>query len=174
MTKAMGRRAGKLGNSKEAVKSLFIDHYDRMYLLARIMLHDDEESRDAVSDVFASIVNNRIEVKADTAQSFLLTCVRNKCLKIVRSKQVRQRASRLLQLDDSVEMMLAEEQTDRLSEVLDYSRQELTPQTLRVFQMRYQHRKTYAEIAEELGISEAAVYKHLAQALTKIKNHFNP
>ena len=71
-------------------------------------------------------------------------------------------------------MMPAEEQTDRLSEVLDYSRQELTPQTLRVFQMRYQHRKTYAEIAEELGISEAAVYKHLAQALTKIKNHFNP
>ena len=40
---------------------------DRMYLLARIMLHDDEESRDEVSDLFASIVENCIEVKTDTA-----------------------------------------------------------------------------------------------------------
>ena len=34
--------------------------------------------------------------------------------------------------------------------------------------------KKYAEIAATLSISEAAVYKHLAQALSKIKNHFNP
>ena len=67
-----------------------------------------------------------------------------------------------------------EKQTDRLIEVLDFCERELTPQTLRVFRLRYQQRKTYAEIATSLGISEAAVYKHIAQALNKIKNHFNP
>ena len=30
-------------NSKETVKALFMEHYDRMYLLARIKLHDDED-----------------------------------------------------------------------------------------------------------------------------------
>lgn len=159
---------------KEQIKTLFLTHYDKMYLLARILLHDDEESRDAVSDVFARIAEGTIDVHPDTAGSFLLTCVRNKCLKMIRAKEVRQRASRLLPIDDSIEMMPLEAQTDRLSALLDYCQQELTPQTMRVFLLRYQQRKKYAEIAAELSISEAAVYKHLAQALHKIKNHFNP
>lgn len=160
--------------SKKDIKALFERFYDRMYVAARIMLHDDEESRDAVSDVFARIADGSIEVREDTAAAFLLTCVRNKCLKMIRAKQVRQRASRYLQMDNSVEMTPPDAQTDKLTEVLEYSERELTPQTLRVFQLRFQQRKTYAEIASTLGISEAAVYKHLAQALNKIKNHFNP
>ena len=159
---------------KETVKALFMEHYDKMYMLARMMLHDDEESRDAVSDVFARIADGSIDVRRESAKSFLLTCVRNKCLKMIRAKQVRQRASRLLQMDETVEMVPIEKLTDRLTEVIDYSEKELTPQTLRVFQLRYQQHRTYAEIASALSISEAAVYKHIAQALRKIKNHFNP
>ena len=160
--------------SKNEIKQLFEEHYDRMYLLARVMLHDDEESRDAVSDVFAHIADGGISVKADTAKSFLLTCVRNKCLKRLRAMQVRQRASQLLRVDDVVEMTPIEAQADRLTQVLDYSEQSLTPQTHRVFQLRYGQRKSYAEIASVLSISETAVYKHLAQALNKIRKHFNP
>ena len=159
---------------KETVKALFMEHYDKMYMLARMMLHDDEESRDAVSDVFARIADGSIDVREESAKSFLLTCVRNKCLKMIRAKQVRQRVSRLLQMDEAVEMVPIEKLTDRLTEVIDYSEKELTPQTLRVFQLRYQQHRTYAEIASALSISEAAVYKHIAQALRKIKNHFNP
>ncbi|WP_262897872.1 sigma factor-like helix-turn-helix DNA-binding protein [Segatella copri] len=32
----------------------------------------------------------------------------------------------------------------------------------------------YREIATELGISEVAVYKHLAQGIRKLKQKFNP
>lgn len=160
--------------SKQEIKSLFERYYDKMYVAARIMLHDDEESRDAVSDVFARIADGSIDVREDTAAAFLLTCVRNKCLKMIRAKQVRQRASRYLQLDESIEMTPIDAQIDRLTAVLDYCERELTPQTFRVFQLRHQQRKTYAKIASTLGISEAAVYKHLAQALNKIKKHFNP
>ena len=111
--------------NKETVKALFMEHYDRMYMLARIMLHDDEESRDAVSDVFARIADGSIDVREESAKSFLLTCVRNKCLKMIRAKQVRQRASRLLQMNDTVELMPIEKQTDRLEEVLDFTEKEL-------------------------------------------------
>jgi len=149
-------------------------HYDRMYLLARIMLHDDEESRDAVSDVFTRIADGTIEVRKDTAESYLLTAVRYKCLKVIRAKHVRQRAAKYLQQDDTLEMTPLDVQQDRLGEVLDYSEQALTPRTLRVFQLRFQQHKSYAEIAATLNISEAAVYKYLAQSLHKIKNHFNP
>ena len=160
--------------SETDLKVLFMEHYDGMYTLARVLLHDDEESRDVVSDVFADIASGGVIVQPERARSFLLTCVRNKCLKMIRAKQVRQRASRLLQMDAIVEMMPMEKQTDRLAEVLEFSEQRLTPQTLRVFRMRYQQRKTYSEIATALDISKAAVYKHIAQALNKIKQHFNP
>ena len=71
-----------------------------------------------------------------------------------------------------VEATTIEAQTDHLTEVLRYSEQTFTPQTLHVFRLRYQQRKKYTEIASELQISEVAVYKHLAQALKKIKQHF--
>ncbi len=161
-------------NNKADIKALFMAHYDRMYLLARIMLHDDEESRDAVSDVFARIADGTIELHRDTAESYLLTAVRFKCLKVIRAKQVRQRAVKYLQQDETLEMTPLDIQQDRLAEVIDFSEREFTPQTLRVFQLRFQQHKTYAEIAAILQISEAAVYKHLAQSLRKIKNHFNP
>ena len=42
-----------------------------------------------------------------------------------------------------------------------------TPDIKRLYE---QHR----EIAEQLGISEAAVYKHLAQGIRRLKARFNP
>ena len=127
--------------SKDDLKALFMEHYDRMYLLARVMLHDDEESRDVVSDVFAQIAE-RMQTAGQVPET------------------------------DGIEMIPIEAQTDHLTEVLRYSEQTFTPQTLHVFRLRYQQRKKYTEIASELQISEVAVYKHLAQALKKIKQHF--
>ena len=162
---------------KETIKELFLEHYDRMYLLARVMLHDDEESRDAVSEVFAQLLDGTIRVRPDTAGSFLLTCVRNRCLKVLRGKQVRERAQKLLAMGDEKDLTLplmleAGRELDQLEEVLRFCQEGLTEQTRRVFLMHYQERKRYADISAELGISEAAVYKHLAQALKRIKNHF--
>ena len=157
---------------QEPIKELFLAHYDRMYLLAKILLHDDEESRDAVSEVFASVLDGTVEVRPDTAESFLMTCVRNRCLKVLRGKAVRERAQKLLALDDEADITPLQPQADRLESVLRFCQEGLTEQTRRVFLMHYQERKRYADISAELSISEAAVYKHLAQALKRIKNHF--
>ena len=154
---------------------LFLSHYDQMYLLAKMLLHDDEESRDVVSEVFARILDSYLDVHPDSARHFLLTCVRNKCLKVIRSKQVRERARKMLPMDDeAVEMLPIEPPIDQLDEVLAFCHEGLTEQTQRVFLMRHQQQMKYADIAQTLHISEGAVYKHLAQALKQIKNHFNP
>ena len=41
----------------------------------------------------------------------------------------------------------------------------LTPQTATVVRLRFYEGLKYADISEELGISEAAVYKHLRRAI---------
>ena len=48
----------------------------------------------------------------------------------------------------------------------------LTPQTRAVFLLRLDRHLSYRDIAGRLNISEAAVYKHIAQATRKLQEHF--
>ena len=67
-----------------------------------------------------------------------------------------------------------DQEMSKLDQMLNFIDSELTPQTRRVVNMHYRQKLTYRQIAEELGISEAAVYKHLAQGIKRIKEQFNP
>ena len=62
---------------------------------------------------------------------------------------------------------------DRLKRLLAYAEQNLTEQTLRVFRMRHLQGMKYQEIADRLGISRVMVYRHLAQAMGKIREYMN-
>ena len=44
---------------KERFETLFRNHYGQMLRLAMLLLKDDEEARDVVSDVFTSVGRNR-------------------------------------------------------------------------------------------------------------------
>ena len=120
--------------NKETIEQLFRQHYLRMYQLARVLLKDDAASKDVVSEVFADVLNGKTQLELDNetitsdsplpstnAGSYLLVCVRHKCLNLLSRQKMKDR-----------------------------------------------------EIATELGISEVAVYKHLAQGIRKLKQKFNP
>jgi RNA polymerase sigma-70 factor (ECF subfamily) len=49
----------------------------------------------------------------------------------------------------------------------------LTAKDRQVLLMKYEQKMKYREIADELNISEVAVYKHLSQALKTLKNCLN-
>jgi RNA polymerase sigma-70 factor (ECF subfamily) len=85
--------------------------------------------------------------------------------------KLQERMRRALPLDDEAIEAHSEEE-EQYWEYQQFIQTELTPQTRRVFQMHYQEQLKYREIAEQVGISEAAVYKHLSQAITKLKNRF--
>ena len=120
--------------NKETIEQLFRQHYLRMYQLARVLLKDDAASKDVVSEVFADVLDGKTQLGLDNetiasdspltsanAGSYLLVCVRHKCLNLLSRQKMKDR-----------------------------------------------------EIATELGISEVAVYKHLAQGIRKLKQKFNP
>lgn len=120
--------------NKETIEQLFRQHYLRMYQLARVFLKDDAASKDVVSEVFADVLDGKTQLGLDNetitsdsplpstnAGSYLLVCVRHKCLNLLSRQKMKDR-----------------------------------------------------EIATELGISEVAVYKHLAQGIRKLKQKFNP
>jgi len=157
------------------IERLFRQYYNRMVRLARTMLYDDEESRDVVSEVFATLVKTDITPK--NVESYLVMSVRNRCLNLLEHKEVRAKfeqaytmEARLLSSDDDegLSTVLVEKEYEQL---MDYARRQLTEQALMVFQMRHLQGMKYQEIAKQLGISRVMVYKHLAKAMTTIKEY---
>jgi len=122
-------------------------------------------------DVFASLLE-RPSADVSHPASFLLITVRNRCLNLLSRKQMKERVHKLLPIDEPTDDELP--QDDQLEAMLRFIDTELTPQTREVVRLRFMEHMKYRDIASHLGISEAAVYKHLAQAIRKLKQRFNP
>ena len=180
--------------NKETTEQLFRQHYLRMYQLARVLLKDDAASKDVVSEVFADVLDGKTQLGLDNettasdspqpstnVESYLLVCVRHKCLNLLNRQKMKERIHHLLKADASpsmapLEATIAEidRETEKYEAILAYMDAELTPQTHKVLDLRFRQKLKYREIATELGISEVAVYKHLAQGIRKLKQKFNP
>ena len=154
---------------RQKIQQLFIQHYAKMLRVARAILYDEQESRDVVSNIFASLLNGRIELMPDTAEHYLLTSVRNQCFKRIRHEEIK------LQMEKVTTSELvsnSENEDERLTAIEEFVASHLTEQELRIFRYRFTDGYSYEEIAAAEGISRVAVWKHLSHALNEIKNHF--
>lgn len=163
---------GGIGRSQ--IESLFKTHYTQMYHLALTLLFDEAESKDVVSDVFASLLSGSTIVRADNAKAFLLASVHHRCLNVLQHKQVQERFARLLTegTDTPVSDNLVEEQM-RMEELMRYVRDNLSPMEQNVFRLRYLKEMTCQEVAGALNVSRQTVYTHLKQTVEKIRKYFN-
>ena len=153
------------------LEKLFKQHYRQMYRLATILLHDDAESKDVVHDIFARLLDDHRDLREDTAQSYLLTSVRNRCMNVIRSRQIQERVEHLYLLDLDTTIT----PTERLEEELRALRigiDLLEPPVCRdIIMQHFRDGMTFKEIASRLGVSETTVYKHLHRALSQLRTH---
>ena len=163
---------GGIGRSQ--IESLFKTHYTQMYHLALTLLFDEAESKDVVSEVFASLLSGSTIVKADNAKAFLLTSVYHRCLNVLQHKQVQERFARLLTegTDTLISDNLVEEQM-QMEELMRYVRDNLSPMEQNVFRLRYLQEMTCQEVAEALNVSRQTVHTHLKQTVEKIRKYFH-
>ena len=159
---------------KASFEQLFRDNYGKAYYLALRILHDDEASKDVVADAFELVWRRLQDSDVDKLSSYLLTAVKNVCLDYIRKQNIRNRyvlASVQAvgkQSFNPEEVDLHEEKIQTIMRSLD----ELTPRNQQIVTMCYVQRKKYREVAEELGISESAVKKHIMQALSYMRQKF--
>ena len=159
---------------EEQFKELFHSEYGRMFKAAYILLGDEDEAKDAVQDVFARLWDGTTPLREESQKTFLLTCVRNRCLNLIAQRQRHREAEKQLSLSDtSSDADLWEGKTDDelATMVREYIDERLTPQTARVIRMRYDDEQSYKDISGQLGISLSAVNKHISQGLRKIRHH---
>lgn len=158
---------------RKETEQLFRMNYKQMMAIALSLLHDDDEARDAVSDIFERLVDGTLHLPLQRTEAYLMMAVRNHCLDRIRHLSLREKIRRHLTLS-TPSLTPVETEQQQIEEMMAYAEEKLTPQTWRVFQLRFGEGKTYQEIALLLSISEVAVYKHLAQALRKLREQFNP
>ncbi len=155
---------------KEDIEQIFRSNYRAMLLLANRMVHDEDAARDIVHDVFASLLSGRASA---VTPSYLLSGVHFACLKYIRSLSVRERLNKMYALDLSEiedEEWPDEEAIAQIHKIVDRDLSELTR---RIVMLRFCDRLTYSEIAEETGVSEVSVYKHLHHAMIVLRQNFN-
>ena len=157
-------------------EQLFHSEYSRMYRAAHILLGDEDEAKDAVQDVFARLWDGSVNLREESQRTFLLTCVRNRCLNIIAQRRRQQDStSQLVTEHEDAETETWQEKSDEeLTEMVQqYIDERLTPQTGRVIRMRFDDEKSYKDISHSLGISLSAVNKHIVQGLRKLRQQFN-
>ena len=152
--------------TKEHIERLFRQHSPRMYQLALVLLKDEAASQDLVSDVFAEVLDGKVTLRPETESSYLLVCVRNKCLTLINRQKMKDRVHHLLQLDASSSILplndtsmsrgafdftSEREEEDRQEAILSYMESELTPQTRKVLQLRFRQKLKYREILYSCG-----------------------
>ena len=148
------------------IENLFRAHYASMYRLAVLILRDENVSKDIVHDVFEALIMSR---KTDVAEAYLLTAVRNRCLKHIRNLSVKDRLKEIYSIDE--EEILSEEWPDEetISLIQRTVAKDLTESCRKVVNMRFAESKSYQEIADALGISTVAVYKHLRHGIDVLR-----
>ena len=156
--------------SKQWFERLFKDSYPLMYRMAFSMVENTDDAKDAVNQVFTQMWKGKPKVSDSQLRGYLLAATRNQCLHILRQRQLRRQMEEALQRDEVA--CRDEEREELLHELQQIIDDNLTEQDKRVLQLHYDEEMTYAETATVLGISTAAVNKHITRSLAKIRETF--
>jgi len=152
---------------------LFRQQSAKMTEVATLLLGDEDDAQDVVSDIFVRLVDGKLQLPKEKPESYLLVCVRNRCFDRLRHLSVRQRMKRMLTMNGP-SLIPVETELELAGEVMTYAREQLAPLAWEVFRLRFDEELSYREISLQLHVSEVTVYKHLAQALRQLRQRFNP
>ena len=155
-----------LYGDKEAFRTLFYDFFSPLCIYAQRYLDDMESCEDIVQEVFYRIWRDRENLSIQTSsRGFLITCVRNACLDLLRRHEVEQRW-----METSMNMQTEEDDTDlystrELEQLLEDALAKLPEKVAVIFRKNRFEGKTYAEIAVEQDISVKTVEANMSKAL---------
>lgn len=138
--------------------------------LAASLLHDEDEARDVVQEVFMRLWES--DARVDNPMAFIIRSVRNSSLNRINICDTREKIKRKLMFEPPPDDY---DPQQRSEEVRSAIRCMLTPREQQIVEKIYADGNSYKEAAESLGVSVSAINKNIVAALRKLRNHFkNP
>ena len=155
------------------MEKLYIDHRQLMFKLAFSVLHDFQDTEDAINTACVSLINNISLLRgfdSCTLRSYIVSTIRNTALNIV-NKRNRIRTRSVADPESSFATIVSDEpEVDRRilqqSEIEGLKRalQKLPEREMSLLQMKYVMELPDDQIAKELGIKPASVRAYLTKA----------
>lgn len=158
--------------TKKEFEDIYLQHYARMYRLARTMLYDADESKDVVSDTFARLLRDGDRPQKDRMEGYLMTAVRNRCRDVLNRKSMQERVEKHFLQESMQSQIVSMNDDDRLERLMQFIEAELPPLSQQIFRLRFLSEMSYEEVAQAAGVSKVTVYNHLSQSLQRIREYF--
>lgn len=137
--------------------------------LAIGMLHDEDEARDVVQEVFVKLWET--ETQVDNPLAYIVRSVRNSVLNRIESVDIKERFQRGYSLELSEEGSIADVEA-RHEAVRKAVEGLLTERERQVVDKIYAEGMTYKQAATSLALSEAMINKSVVGALKKLRTYF--
>jgi RNA polymerase sigma-70 factor (family 1) len=151
-----------------AFEQLFDEYFDALCRYAYSIIKDMDEAEDSVQKTFCKLWDQREELNIHTSISYYLyRMVHNDCLNRIKQIKLHQEHnlnySNMVKTDnDSVSEHIA---TTELQEAIKKALDNFPPQCRKVFELSRNEQMSYAEIAQELGITNNTIENHISKAL---------
>lgn len=152
----------------------FRENYSRYFYYALSLVDDSATAKDVVSEVFLSVWHKRNTIDRPKLAHYIFVSIRNTCLK----RKAAESRFPSVNADDAVMRIPddgGEEWRRKESRIVEMEHviSSLPPRTQYVLEQFYYKKRTYKDIAAELGITTDGIKKHLVKALTVLRAHFN-
>ena len=157
---------------EERFRELFLAMHPKLIRYATTLMGDADEARDIVSDVFGKAWENDSSLGEEPA-SWLYTATRNGCLNRLKHLQVEQSHIEAIVLATQADVANGYWEHEALLQKAEAIARSLPEPTCTILRMCYWEKKTYNQVAEQLGISPDTVKKHISKALRMLREEMN-
>lgn len=160
--------AGIAKGREDAFEVVFRAYYAALCTYANSLLKDPAEAEEVVQGTFLSLWESRQGLDIHTSlKSYLYRAVHNTCLNRLKHYKVRQTHGSEYKSTNSeaVDTTIEQVQGSELERQIATAIEKLPNQCQTVFRLSRQQGFSYAEIAEQLGVSVKAVDKQIVRAL---------
>lgn len=166
--------AFKSGEEK-AFRQIYDRYWQLLFRHARNMLRNNEEAKDVVQEVFATLWTKKGDINSPLA-AFLYSATRNRILNQIKhfrieARYLEQRKTILENLETALPDELVIER--EFEKMIESGIQSLPPKMRRIFELSRKEFKTHQEISEELEISSLTVKRQVSNALSILKTKLN-
>jgi len=158
--------------NEDAFSNIYHRFKQPLYLHALKMLKDRDAAKDATQEVFAKFWSKRETlVLTNSLSSYLYTAIRNTVLDIISHEKVANRYQQSLEVFIGQGEFITDNwiREKELIALIEKEIARLPPKMRVVFELSRKEHLSYAQISEELDVSENTVRKHITKALKKLR-----
>ena len=152
----------------EEFKKIFLENYNPLCNYARGFLNDSEAAEDVVQNLFIQLWERNALISVQNKEHYLLRSTKLKCIDYLRHRSSK-REIILPEFPEKVIESKSEISEEDIEPMLLYFASKLPPKTCEVFLLSRQSKLTYAEIANELGLSVKTVENQMGRALKQMR-----